>query len=181
MDAKTQTWMMTPEGIKAIWDRIDGFSKELTFLTNWLAQTSVDMERLSTEPPRTTVEPTTTVPTTASPSAVAAESTTQTIPASSQSDPPTTTTRPVLVGCKCAAPWIRPSWGRRQTGEIEIWKLGCDNAGCGASLSFDETHVPAVVPTSTTSASQPSRPSASDLSKASDPSWSRRPNEVWKP
>lgn len=45
--------------------------------------------------------------------------------------------RPVLLGCKCAAPFIRPSWGRLRSGGIEISGLTCDNEGCDASLRFD--------------------------------------------
>lgn len=96
-----------------------------------------------------------------------------------------TSNGPVAPGSECAQG--RHNWGDLSLAYDTFLMAGergltqqtftpiCDS--CGASMSFVRTPVPAAAPTSSTSAKQDSRPSASDWSRASAPSQSASSSE----
>lgn len=154
LDEKTKIWMMSPEGIKGLWDRIDRVNQELSMMWNWLAEMSVALETPSTVGPPTTASPTKAYPWVAE----APVSTDPRIQPSSQSDPPTTDAGLAAQPSECAhemasgmSAWMWLTEGYR-------WCVQCGALKCG-----ELTRVPAVTPVSSTS-QRPASPSSAATS-----------------
>lgn len=50
LDEKTREFMISPEGINALWNKIGRLAEYDSFQINWLARLSVDIDELKKEP-----------------------------------------------------------------------------------------------------------------------------------